>query len=183
MIFDENEYVVLPANVQAVYCVTEIGVANTPRRMVYPPEGVSNNQDYAEPIVLKSNYALINKEKLVGDLTLKPGFNCAINTSGNEITVHARQGAGGSLLENQAEEIPVTAEEEELLSQGKYLSRGMKCSQVVATINGVEGPVITLEGGGGIEFDTESEPHTIIIKKSGAETNSSLDSCPVPDCN
>ena len=183
MIFDENEYVVVPANVQAVYCVTEIGIANTPRRMIYPPEGVSNNEDYAEPIVLKENYALIHKKAMIGDLVLKPGFNCAINTNGKTITIHARQGAGGSLLENQSEEIPVTEEEEELIAQGKYLSRGLKCSQVVATVNGVEGPVITLEGGGGIDFDTESEPHTIIIKKNNTETNSNLDSCPVPDCN
>lgn len=182
MIFNENDYVVLPANVQAVYCVTNIGVANTPRRVVYPPAGITDTEHYAEPVALREDYALINAEGLTGDIVLEAGFNCAMTTSGNTITINARPGAGASLLESQTGEIPVTAEEEELLASGKYLSRGFKCSELVASINGIEGPSVTLNAGNGIVIDTESEPHTLIIKPDNSKS-SGMESCPIPGCN
>lgn len=182
MIFNENDYVVLPANVQAVYCVTKIGIANTPRRVVYPPAGITDTDHYAAPVAMREDYALINAKDLTGDIVLKPGFNCSMNTLGNTITINARPGAGASLLESQTEEIPVTEEEEELLASGKYLSRGFKCSELVATINGIEGPSITLNAGTGIAIDTESEPHTLIIKPDNSRS-SSMEECPIPGCN
>lgn len=179
MTFNENDYVIIPANVQAVYCVTSINVANTPRRVIIAPEGVDDTELYAPKEEMVPEYAMVNAENLTGVINLKPGFNCAINQT-TSLTINAREGAGASLVEVQKEEIPVTEEEKSLLETGRYLSRGLKCTELVGSINDVKGPAIALIAGSGIQLDTESEPHTIIIKKVA---ESSLASCEIPGCN
>ncbi len=162
--FNENEYVVEPANVQSLRYVRTINLANAPRLNVLAPPGVTDPNTYGETNTFVEGYAVENSSGIVGDVGLIAGFNCSIFSSGNEVTISAYPGAGMSAYEEQPAEIPVTEEENQLVRAGKYLSRGRKCNELIESINGLFGDNINISSGSNVKVSGEKGVLTFTIK-------------------
>lgn len=173
VLFNPTDYVIEPANIHTLEYVTSINLANTPRLHVRNPIGCGDD----EIEVFPSNYAVVNKEGIVGDVELVEGWNCSINTRDNGIKVDAVKGGGKSIYETQPGEVAVTSEECEVERCGAYLSGGEKCIDLIGSINGLRGPAIAISGGFGVSV-TPSE-NTLEIKLI---TTSGTDDCEVPEC-
>ncbi|MDO4568768.1 MAG: hypothetical protein Q4D38_00110 [Planctomycetia bacterium] len=172
MIFSDSDYVVEPANIQVIHCVNTVNIANMPRQIVPPPVGVTSD-DYGEVVDFVDSYAMINKEGLQGDIVLEAGYNCDIVFE-DTVKVSAVPQEG-----YKPAEVPVTQEEEDLLAKGQYLSRGLKCHQVVSNINGIYTSAIPLVAGSGISIDSNSEANTVLISLAPISESKG---CDLPEC-
>ena len=174
--FSPDDYVIEPVNVQTLKCVRTINIANAPRQEVLPPpDGASG--DYGTTNTFAENYVIIHSTGMTGDIVLEEGYNCSLSTRHNIIQISAATGAGTSIYGSQPAEIAVTPEEEELESQGKYLSRGPRCRELVGTINGLYGPAISFNVGDGIVAETGAG----FIKLHLTETANNKE-CNIPTC-
>lgn len=162
--FSSKDYVIEPANVHILKYVTSVNIANVPRLKVRSPKDCGNeNSD-----VIVGNYAVINNRGMKGDVELVEGWNCSIATSENTLVVSAVNGGGKSLYEKQPSEVAVTPAEELELAQGKYLSGGPRCKDLVSSINGIKGPLVSLYGGPGVSVTSNGNTLDIkIVSTSG----------------
>lgn len=174
--FSPDDYVIEPANVQILKCVRTVNVANAPRQEVLPPPNGAAG-DYGITNKFVDNYAIIHATGMTGDIVLQEGYNCGLSTKHNIIQVSAATGAGTSIYGSQPDEIPVTPEEDVLASQGKYLSRGPRCRDLIGTVNGLYGPAITFNVGDGIVVETGEG----FIKLHLTETANNKE-CNIPTC-
>ena len=164
--FNNDEYVIEPANVQSLIYVKTINLANAPRLNVLAPPGIHDPDTYGETNTFIEGYAVENATGMVGDVGLIAGFNCSVFSSENEITISAYPGGGMSAYEEQPAEIPVTDEEKALASAGKYLSRGRKCNELIESINGLFGDNITVSSGANVKVEGEKGSLTFTIKSA-----------------
>ena len=162
--FNDNEYVIEPANVQSLRYVKTINLANAPRLNVLAPPGVTDPNTYGETNTFVEGYAVENASGIIGDVGLIAGFNCSIFSSNNEVSIAAYPGAGMSAYEDQPAEIPVTSEEQQLAREGKYLSRGRKCNELIESINGLFGDNITVSSGASVKINGGKGYLTFTIK-------------------
>lgn len=178
MIFQDTDYVLEPANVQTLRCVRSINIANFPRQVVLPPEGVTDTETYGTFVDFVENYAVINAEGITGDVPLIAGWNCDITTKKNDVTIHASAGAGRSVCEIQPGEVSVTHEESYFRQTGYGpLSRGLLCRDLLSSINGLYGPDIPLIVGSGITMTTAPGVITLTLTESAGDKD-----CDMPEC-
>lgn len=121
---------------------------------------------------------VVNARCIRGNVRLVPGYNCEITqtTRLNEISISAVVGAGdkdtAELCANGGELPFYDGELRPLLEDGstrsKFLSGGPACDDLIFTVNGVGGSVITFAGGNGITIETDTNPPTITIQRNTA---------------
>lgn len=175
MNFTETDYVLEPANVQTMQCVRSLNIANAPRQVVLPPEGVEDTETYGTYVPFVPGYMLVNARNLTGDIQLEAGWNCSLSRRGNTLRVGASQGAGDT--SGQRAEVAVTPEELALENEGKYLSRGPLCRDLVASINGLYGTDIPLTVGDGILMTSSNGVITLTLTESAKSK-----ACDMPSC-
>lgn len=176
--FPDREFCIEPANVSHVYCVTSVNLANFPRPVVVPPEGVAATGLYRPQVACPPNYAATQTRGMTGDIRLKEGFNCAIRQSDGTFTIYGEVGAGACVLEEYAQEVPQDAEEERLLAEGKYLTGGPSCASILKYVNGISQPNIPIAVHGGLRAQVTPGRLTLTIQADPANLK---DSCQIEE--
>ncbi|NBP03023.1 MAG: hypothetical protein EBU90_23500 [Proteobacteria bacterium] len=160
----EENFVLEPARIQSLVksYLRSITVGNMSRPMAR--SACDNTNDGARAVI-------INARCIAGDIRFKEGYNAQINqlNSANEINITAATDAGqrpdGDLCENGSE-IPFYPDEIPPAGS-QFLSGGPACDELVSSINGVQGPEITIAGGTGVVVRADAEtPNTITIALS-----------------
>lgn len=114
---------------------------------------------------------IINSRCVTGNIRFKEGYNAIIaqRDSINEISVGAGRGFGirpdGALCE-AGSELPFY--ENETAPEGsQFLSGGPSCDELISSINGVQGPDVTIAGGTGVDITIDPEnTNTLIVSLS-----------------
>lgn len=135
--------------------VKKIGLANKARTTTTFPEVCSVSSE------TQSEEIYVNKDCVLGDVKIKPGYNCNIfvNINNNSITVSGAVGDGegqpcGEIALYEGETSP---------DGGSLLSGGPQCKDVIKSINGISGRVIKIQGGLGVTIRNDDKPHTITV--------------------
>lgn len=149
-----------PATVQnlARTFVRAVNLANKRRTLVDDPDGCSSVSEGAP-----EEQVDVNARCLTGRLQLKEGFNCSVrvNRTDNSVTISGQVGAGEGEACDEVRAYP----EEPVQPNSRFLTGGPKCGEVVRTINGIGGRVVTIKAGDGIRVDPdETDPHTLVIE-------------------
>ena len=147
--YGANDWVVEPCNVKIIHCITSINIANIER----------NKCDG------KGEAVLINKEEIVGDVKLNPGFNCAISARDNTFTIESVKGGGACGAEDYcgASRVPMTEAEAEIIEGGEFLDGCVMCNETIKAINGVSGKTIRIQGGSGVSVIPQ-DSNTILLR-------------------
>lgn len=150
--FNKDVYQIEPGRLQNLHksYLRSISVGNYDRVRV-PPCGQTGNL---------SRDIIANALCLKGDIRLKEGYNCQITQTdrANEILVTAVKGGGepyDAALCDAGSELPLYAGEQ-LAAGSKFYGGGPACDELIATINGIGGPNVTILGGAGIEVRVEA---------------------------
>jgi hypothetical protein len=171
VLFDE-EFLLEPGRVQSLVksYLRSITAANLSR-----PEAKSScvqTQNTVRTVI--TNFKCID-----GNIRFREGYNAIISqrTSNNEISIGAGKGYGqkqDSDLCAYGGEVPFYTGESP--PEGSmFLSGGPACDELVSSINGVQGPDVTIAGGTGVEVAVDAEnPNTIKISLS---TNNIAGNC------
>jgi len=144
----------LVQNLKNTY-VKKIGLANKARTTTTLPEICSASSE------AQSEEIYVNKDCVVGDVKIKPGYNCNIfvNVNNNSITISGAVGDGEG---QPCEEVPLY-EGETSPDGGSLLSGGPQCKDVIKSINGISGRVVKIQGGLGVTVRNDDKPHTITV--------------------
>jgi hypothetical protein len=161
--FGSAEYVVEPGRVQSLVksYLRSITVGNMAR-----PEAKSS----CDPENTLIRPVIINSRCIAGDIRFKEGYNAIIaqSDSENKISVGAGRGSGapidGDLCENGSE-IPFYPGEAPP-EGSQFFSGGPACDELISSINGVQGPDVTIVGGTGISLVPDEAPNTLRISLS-----------------
>lgn len=175
--FSPEDYRIEPANIQTLRCVRSVSLANFPRKVI--PSDINNTTECIPQYAMKNTSNDPSREglELQGELILEAGWNCALSTRGNAITIGAVPGAGDSVYTYQPAEIAVTAEEENILNSGEYLSGGPKCYQLAESVNGIKSSVIPVIPGDGVSISASPGQLTIRLTSPSASKE-----CVYPEC-
>lgn len=194
--YDENDWVVEPANVISISCVTSVNLANYAKSSCEEPM----------PVEERPVYTYARWQGFTGDLLLEEGYNTELSQRDNVIKVEAvnrmndyignidldyyiraakRNGVSvdSKDLKNRKgfqksrDEIPITTAEAILINEGINPDGCESYNNLINSINGVAGPNINLKGGPGIDISVDPEDeHTLIIK---LDTQHLKDGCEV----
>lgn len=167
--FSYSDYVVEPANVHLIKCITSINIANYARTRCTPPDGCPVGTYYYNDDIT-NRPCLINAQDIKSATELVPGFNCNIYAKDNTFTIEGLKGGGASLIESQCSEIPMNVEETELIAQGQSLDGCVMCDETIKSINGVTGTNINLQGGAGVSVIPGTHEITIALDKQQMST-------------
>lgn len=114
---------------------------------------------------------IINARCIAGNIRFKEGYNAIVaqTNSTNEISISAGRESGqqpdGALCEHGSE-LPFYAGEE-LPANSQFFSGGPACDELISTVNGVQGPDITIVGGTGVQVQVDpNNPSTLRIALS-----------------
>jgi hypothetical protein len=163
--FTQTDYRVEPARIQNLnkaYLRT-ISVGNY-ERVKIPACGEGSLTDTITPKII------VNKQCMAGDLKFKEGYNCQIDQVdwNNELIIGAST-AGNGLTDAEicetGSELPLYAGETPP-EGSQFLGGGPACDELIFTLNGAEGPNITLIGGPGISVSTQTSPPKITITRN-----------------
>lgn len=157
--FTKNQYALEPARIQnlAKSYLRSISVGNFSRTNV-PPCGQVNTTE--RPVVL-------NARCIQGDIRIKEGYHCIITQTdrANEINISADVTAGITSSEELCEtgsELPLF-DGEPLPENSKFYGGGPACSDLITTINGLSGRVVTIIGGPGVQINTAADKITVAL--------------------
>jgi hypothetical protein len=132
--------IVEPALIQnlANTYVQRINLANKIRTIATPAEGCSDS-------ITTDGSEIYFNSSFVGDVKIKSGYNVnvVVSQNDNSITFTAALGSGEG---EPCVEVPVYEGEASPDSSG-LLSGGPRCKDVIKSINGIGGRVVTLQGG------------------------------------
>lgn len=156
-----RNYVLEPARVQSLVrsYLRSISVGNLSRPVA---SSLCDEEQFLPPRVI------INKKCLAGEIRFKEGYNAQIKQRKltNEISISAGRGLG---LQYDADicthkgEIPFY-DGEQPIAGSQFLSGGPACDELVASINGVVGPEVSIVGGSGVKVTRdENNPHAILV--------------------
>lgn len=159
---DPGLWQIEPARVQSLKksYLRAVTLANAARLHAAPVEGCSLSSSYAD-----KGPAIPAAYCMNGNLKFKEGFNCTIrqNNNNNAIIIGAGVGVGEGA---PCEEIPLY-EDELPPDDGKFLSGGPACNEVIKSINGVTGDNVTILAGRGFRIQTDSvTPNKLIIDRA-----------------
>lgn len=166
MIFPNNKYRVEPGNVHHIHYISSINIANVERTHAIPPRDciidempdtyvtnkIPDNNDY---FIYDSKYVYPYKRDIIGNVTIVPGFNCSVIkvTNNNELQIIASKGNGYSMIEQQRP-YPIY-DGEEIPSKSNMYSGGIKCTDTIKAINGINKKTVPIIAGPGIEYEVE----------------------------
>lgn len=159
-----QNFVLEPGRVQSLVksYLRSITVANMAR-----PEARSA----CDPINTVARPVIINSRCVAGNIRFKEGYNAIVSQrdATNEISIGAGVGSGeqvnGALCENGSE-LPFY-DGEQPPEGSQFFSGGPACDELISSINGVQGPDVTIAGGTGVEVRVDpSAPNTIKISLS-----------------
>ena len=167
-----DEFVLEPGRIQSLVksYLRSITTANLSR-----PEAKSScdqTQNLGRTVI--TNFKCID-----GNIRFKEGYNAIITqrASNNEISIGAGKGYGAKQdaeLCQYGSEVPFYPNEQP--PEGSmFLSGGPACDDLVSSINGVQGPDVTIAGGTGVEIAVDpNNPNTLKISLS---TNNIAGNC------
>lgn len=159
-----QNFVLEPGRIQSLIksYLRSITTANMAR-----PEAKSS----CDPVNELTRPVVINSRCVTGNIRFKEGYNAIVNqrNASNEISIGAGRGAGeqvgGELCEHGGE-LPFY-EGEQPPAGSQFFSGGPACNELVSSINGVQGPDVTIAGGTGVNVKVDTEnPNTIKISLS-----------------
>jgi hypothetical protein len=167
LLADVTAPVVEPATIQnlALGYVRTLNLANEDRTRALAPEGCSEGDSVSlgDPVSLAQQYrTIINAECLFGPQTLREGYNCVIRQSAqdNALTISAALAAGAGA---PCDEVPLAARETPPPGS-KLLTGGPACDEIITSINGLSGSVITLVPLHGVQVTVaDTAPNTLIV--------------------
>lgn len=159
---DPNSLIVEPALVQngSNLAVMSINVANDDRTRAAAPDGCP---PIDWPIELQDTYTVVTG--LTGDIALAPGHNTAVSQDSwsKQITVYGAPGAGDGLPCEPLELFPGDSGPTDNPGQ---LDGALTCQDVVRSVNGIHGPVLSLLGGPGVEVHMDPDNHALTVNIS-----------------
>lgn len=151
-----------PARVQSLKksYLRAVNLANAARLRATPVDGCSLSSSYGDNAPAIPAAYCMN-----GDLRFKEGFNCTIRQDNNNNAIII--GAGAGVGEGQpCDEVPLY-EGEAPPDDGKFLSGGPACDEVIKSINGVTGDDVTILAGRGFRIQADSDvPNKLIIDRA-----------------
>jgi len=157
---DAEETLVEPALIQNLNesQVVSLNIANSDRTRALRPEGCPPNEwDF------ETDQIYVLRECLQGDVKLRSGYNVTFNqiSSSNTIQLLAIVNAG---LGEPCEEIKLFPEETPPIGSDNGLLAGdFYCNEVLRTLNGIQGPNLTLFAGTGVSITANQETNTVLI--------------------
>lgn len=168
MIFPDNKYKVEPGNIHHIHYIASLNIANIARTHAIPPCGcrkqdmpdiyvvdyIPENDDY---FMHEGYYAYPYARNITGHVTLVPGFNCSISKSANNnsLQIVANKGDGYSVREPQ-KPYPIY-EGETIPAKSNMYSGGIKCTDTIKSINGINHKTVSIVAGPGIEYEVEND--------------------------
>ena len=194
--YTEDEWVVEPANVIAISCVTSINLANYAKSSCENPLPIEERPVYTQP----------NWQGIVGDILLFEGYNTELSQRYNVIkleavnrmndyisnvdldyyvktakskgaTVNVNELKNRGKFQKSRNQIPITTAEAILINEGINPDGCESYDNLINSINGITGPNINIQGGPGIDISVDPEDeHTLIIK---LDTQHLKDGCEV----
>jgi len=171
----DQDFILEPARIQSLVksYLRAITVSNLSR-----PEAKSACEGDEQP----QRKVIINSRCVAGDIRFKEGYNAIVyqRESNNEISIGAGKGFGqqrdGALCENGSEIPFYTGEQKPIITpatetepavRSAFFSGGPSCDEVVSSVNGVQGPDLTIAGGTGVDVKVDPDtPNTIKISLS-----------------
>lgn len=193
-IYNENDWIVEPANVVSINCVTSINLANYARSSCSEPLSIEERPVYTDP----------RMQGISGNVLLKAGYNCDMSQRGNKIKIEAvnrmndyidsikldsisgivkdaslanKLKTRGKFMKSR-DEVPITTAEAIKINNGDSLDDCSSYDDLINSINGIAGPYINIKGGVGIDISVDPEDeHTLRIRldtqhlKDGCEIN------------
>lgn len=159
-----QNFILEPGRIQSLVksYLRAITIANMAR-----PEARSS----CDPVNTITRPAIINSRCVTGNIRFKEGYNAIVSQrdATNEISIGAGVGSGeqvnGALCENGSE-LPFY-DGEQPPEGSQFFSGGPACDELVSSINGVQGPDVTIAGGTGVEVKVDpAAPNTIKISLS-----------------
>lgn len=119
----------------------------------------SGCRDLCWPFTVADHYQVASC--LAGNIAFKEGYNCEIrqDSSVNTIVINAYVGSG----EGEVCTIPVVYDAEEAPSGRTTLDGGLKCSEVVRSVNGVGGRILRIKGVDGVSVTSDLDNNKVII--------------------
>lgn len=156
----DTQTIVEPALIQNLNenQVVSLNLANADRTRATTPEDCP---DYAWSFTTQPIY--VSRECLQGDLRLRAGYNVSIsqNTLSNTIQFSAILRAG---LGEPCEEVKLFPEETPPIGSTNGLLEGdFYCNEVLRSINGVQGPALTIFAGSGVTITPDFGYGIIIV--------------------
>lgn len=158
LITPDNNTVVEPSRVQSLvkHYVRTLNLANDDRTRADAPDGCPELE-----YPFQTDMTYVQRECLVGDIRIKAGYNAVIfqDSFENSITIAAGVGAGEG---EPCAEVPLFPEE--TTANGKTtLDGASKCNEVLRSINGVGGRILSLIGGPGVTITENPGASQIVI--------------------
>lgn len=155
-----GEAAIEPALVQSTVgsYVSSINVGNSERTRVTAAEGCTSVEwDYPD----SDDAVHISKMCIRGDVRIKAGYNAAISQVdfNNQIEVSAEVGAGEGV---PCQEVPLFDGEEPPDGSTLYTG-GLRCSEVLRSINGIGGQSISFISGNGVQITPSPDQNKILL--------------------
>lgn len=135
--------------------VTQLATANIDRTRVTASEECEGEAEESNSTVYT------NATCVIGDVVLVAGYNSTITQSDqdNSITLGAVVGAGAGEPCEQVERYPG----EQPPDGSSLLEGGPRCNQVLRSVNGIAGPLLSLIAGRGVTITSVPEENTVIV--------------------
>jgi len=180
IIYTKNKYRVETGNIHHIHYIAKINIANVARTHAIPPcnctkedmpgiyvtEYIPESGDY---FIHEDEYVYPYKRDITGHITIIPGFNCSIAKAenNNELQIVANKGDGYSVIEPQ-KPYPIY-EGEEIPEKSNMYSGGIKCTDTIKAINGINRKTISIVAGAGIEYDIIGNTIDIRVNKNAIQ--------------
>jgi hypothetical protein len=150
--------IVEPALVQnlALSQVTRFILANDDRTRVSAPAGCEETV-----FPYQTDVTRVYAECVVGDVVFKPGYNCGmrVNAELGSLTFLASVGAGEG---EPCDQVRLFADETPPAGSN-LLEGGLRCNEVLRSINGVGGRQFTIEAGPGVTISARPEDNVLVV--------------------
>lgn len=160
--FELGLWQIEPSRIQSLWntYVRTLNLANYPRTYATVPEGCPQNSLSADPI--------INATCLVGTREFREGYNCIIRQEDQKNTIIIGAAVGGG-AGRPCGEVPLYTGEPSA-DDGRLLSGGPTCNELITTINGVGSRNFTIRSGPGFRVYADPDnPHTLIVDRALAD--------------
>lgn len=152
--------VIEPSLIQnmALTFVSSVNIANADRTRTTASAGCPTVE---WPYPTGSDVIHVNAQCLRGDVKIKPGYNATVrqDSSDNAMVISGAVGAGEG---EPCGEVPLFPGE--IAPDGSsLLSGGLRCDEVIRTLNGVGGRFLVVRAGLGVKIDSDPATNTLTV--------------------
>jgi hypothetical protein len=155
---DPGDAVVEPALVQSLRdaAVTALATGNADRSRVTAAEG-----DPEPTWPYPTGHVFVNATCLTGEVVFVAGYNATVRQAArdNSVTIGASAGAGAG---EPCGEVPLFDGEVPPAGSG-LLSGGLRCNEVLRSVNGAGGPLLRLIAGPGVVVTPVPDEHRLVV--------------------